>query len=178
MLQRWCRVLALIGFIAVLLHSTATMLKAGMDEAGLSLAIAKEDMSQMLEAAAQEKLRVFSEQTDKFKKNMDVVQYQIEQAGKNLHEKDRKWIAETTREKALAKYMKVVAAIASVKQALSEAKSPSSETSNLKSEWGEFCDAFDKLWDDYQKRGKQLAEAQKEAEERVKLFKEDCKKCF
>ena len=49
--------------------------------------------------------------------------------GKNLHEKERKWIAETTKEKALAKYMKVVAAIVSVKQALSEAKPPSSEAS-------------------------------------------------
>ena len=178
MLRIWCRTLAVIGLIAVLLHSTATMTEAGIDDAALSYAVAKEDMSRLLEAAAQEKARIFAEETDKFKKNMDVVQYQVEQAGKNLHEKERKWIAETTKEKALAKYMKVVAAIASVKQALSEAKPPSSEASNLKSEWGEFCDAFDKLWDAYQTRGKQLAEAQKEVEERVKLFKEDCKKCF
>lgn len=144
----------------------------------LSLASAKDEINQMLDAAAQEKLRVFSELNDKFKKDMDVVQYQIEQLGKNLQEKERKWIAETTREKALAKYMKVVAAIMQVKDTLSQGKSPSSETSNLKSEWGEFCDAFDKLQVDYEKRGKQLAEAQKEVEERVKLFKEDYKRCF
>ena len=35
---------------------------------------------------------------------------QLEQLGKNLHEKERKWLADTTREKAVAKYMKVVAA--------------------------------------------------------------------
>ena len=74
--------------------------------------------------------------------------------------------------------MKVVAAIMSVRQTISDGKSPSSEASTLKSEWGEFCDAFDKLWDDYQKRGKEIAEHQKEMDERVKLFKEDCKKCF
>lgn len=178
MLQTGCRALAVIGFIAVLLHSTATMTEASMDDAALNFASAKDEMSQMLDAAAQEKARVFAEHTDKFKKEMDVVQYQIEQLGKNLHEKERKWIEETTKEKALSKYMKVVAAIASVKQALSEAKTPSSEASTLKSEWGEFSDAFEKLWDAYQTRGKQLAEAQKEVEERVKLFKEDCKKCF
>lgn len=178
MLRIWGRALALIGFIAVLLHSTAPMTEASMDEAGLNFASAKDEMSQMLDAAAQEKARLFAEHTDKFKKGMDVVQYQIEQLGKNLHEKERTWIAETTREKALAKYMKVVAAIVQVKDALSQARSTSSETSNLKSEWGEFCDAFDKLWEDYQKRGKQLAEAQKEVEERVKLFKDECKKCF
>jgi hypothetical protein len=178
MRQVCCRALTVSGLIAVLLLFTPPVAEAVVDDAALSLALAKEDMSQMLEATAQEKLRLFSEQTDKFKKNMDVVQYQIEQAGKNLHEKERKWIAETTREKALANYMKVVAAIASVRQALSEGKAPSSEASNLKSEWGEFCDAFDKLWEDYQKRGKQLAEELKEMEERVKLFKEDCKKCF
>ena len=117
-------------------------------------------------------------QTDKFKKNMDVVQYQVEQAGKNLHEKERKWIAETTKEKALAKYMKVVAAIASVKQALSEAKSPSSEASNLKSEWGEFAMRSISYGTPTKHGGNNIAEAQKEVEERVKLFKEDCKKCF
>ena len=154
------------------------MPEASMDDAGVSFASAKDEMSQMLDAASQEKARPFAEHTDKFKKEMDVVQYQIEQLGKNLHEKERKWIAETTKEKALATYMKVVAAIAQVKQALADAKSPSSEVSNLKSLWSEFSEAFDKLWDDYLKRGKQLAEAQKEVDERVKLFKEDCKKCF
>lgn len=178
MLQRWCRVLASIGFIAILCHFTAAMTEASIDDAALSFASAKDEMSQMLDAAAQEKARPFGELTDKFKKDMDVVQYQVEQLGKNLHEKERKWIGETTKEKALATYMKVVAAIASVKQALADAKSPSSEVSNLKGLWSEFSDAFDKLWDDYQKRGKQLAEAQKEVDERVKLFKEDCKKCF
>jgi signal transduction histidine kinase len=178
MLRIWCRTLAVIGLIAVLLHSTATMAAASLYEAGLNYASAKDEMSQMLEAASQEKARVFAEYNDKFKKDMDVVQLQLEQLGKNLHEKERKWLADTTREKAVAKYMKVVAAIGQVKQALSEAKSPSSETSNLKSEWGEFCTAFDKLWEDYQTRGKQLAEAQKEVEERVKLFKEDCGKCL
>ena len=113
-----------------------------MDEAGLNYALAKEDMSQMLEAAAQEKLRLFVEQTDKFKKNMDVVQYQVEQAGKNLHEKERKWIAETTREKALAKYMKVVAAIGSVRQTLSDGKSPSSETKNPQERMGRILRCF------------------------------------
>ena len=177
MLQVWLRALVVIGFIVVLLHSTAPMSEAGMDEAALSYASAKDEMSQMLEAAAQEKARLFAEKNDKFKKEMDVVQYQIEQAGKNLHEKDRKWIEETTREKALAKYLKVVAAIAQVKDTLSQAKAPSSETSNLKSEWGEFCDAFEKLWEAYQNRGKQLAEHEKEMQERLKLFHDECKKC-
>src|SRR5262245_25938949 len=172
------RVLAFIGSIAVMLHSTAALTEASMDEAGVSFASAKDEMSQMLDAASQEKARPFAELTDKFKKDMDVVQYQIEQLGKNLHEKERKWISETTKEKALATYMKVVGAIAAVKQALADAKSPSSEVSTLKGYWSEFSDAFDKLWDAYQQRGKQLAEAQKEVEERVKLFKEDCKKCF
>jgi hypothetical protein len=124
MLQRWCRVLALIGFIAVLLHSTAPMTEANIDDAGLRLASAKDEMNQMLDAAAQEKLRVFSELNENFKTDMDVVQYQIEQLGKNLHEKERTWIAETTPEKALAKYMKVVAALMQVKDTLSQGKSP------------------------------------------------------
>jgi hypothetical protein len=175
MLQRWHRSLA---FCAILLQFIPTVTVASMDEAGLSFASAKDEMSQMLDAAGQEKARLFAEHTEQFKKNMDVVQYQIEQLGKNLHEKERKWISETTKEKALATYMKVVGAIAQVKQALADAKSPSSEASTLKGYWSEFSDAFDKLWDDYLKRGKQLAEAQKEVDERVKLFKEDCKKCF
>jgi len=178
MIKVWLKALAVSGFIAVLLHSTAPMTEAGMDEAVQYYQIAKGDMPNVLDAAAQEKPRLFGERVEQFKKNMDIVQAEIERAGKNLHEKERKWIAETTKEKASAKYMKVVAAIASVKQALSEAKSPSSETSNLKSEWGEFCDAFEKLWEDYQQRGKQLAEYSKEMEERVKLFREDCKKCL
>ena len=96
--------------MAVLLHSTATMAEASLDEAALNFASAKDEMSQMLDAAAQEKARVFAEYNDKFKKEMDVVQLQLEQLGKNLHEKERKWIADTTKEKAVAKYMKVVAA--------------------------------------------------------------------
>ena len=178
MLQRWCRVLASFGLSALLLHVAATMSEASIDDAGLSYASAKDEMSQMLDAASQEKARPFNEYTDKFKKDMDVVQYQIEQLGKNLNEKEKRWIGDTTKEKCLATYMKIVAAIMQVKQALSDAKSPSSEVSNLKSLWGEFSEAFDKLWEAYQQRGKQLAEAQKEVEERVKLFKEDCKKCF
>ena len=178
MLQRCYRVLASIGFIASLCHFTAPMTEASIDDAGLSYASAKDEMSQMLDAASQEKARVFLDYKDKFKKDMDVVQYQVEQLGKNLHEKERKWIGETTKEKVLATYMKIVAAIDQVRQALADSKSPSSEVSNLKGLWGEFSEAFDKLWDAYQQRGKQLAEAQKEVEERVKLFKEDCKKCF
>jgi hypothetical protein len=147
-----------------------------MDEAGLNFALAKDEMSKLLDAAAQEKLRVFNEQNDKFRKYGELVQYQVEQLGKNLHEKERRWIDETAKEKVLAKYSRIQADIATVRQQLSDGKP--ADISTLKSDWSEMSDAFDKLWDDYLKRGKQLAEAQKEVDERVKLFKEDCKKCF
>jgi len=154
------------------------MTEAGMDEAGVSFALAKDAMPAMLDAADKENKRLFYEASNNFKNHMDVVYQQIEQLGRNLHDKDRNWISETARDKAVASYGKINAAIMAIKGALDAPRAPSSEASNLKSEWGEFSSAFDKLWDDYMKRGKQLADAQKEVAERAKLFKQDCKKCI
>ena len=174
------RVLVLSIFVTVLFDAVLPIAEAQVDEAYKVYYYSnlKKFVPMLVDLAQAEKFREYKERRQNFNDDLDRLQRIIKNAGSGLHDKERKWLSETTRDKVVHSCDKVRVAAGSIEIVLGEAKSPSSEISNFKSEWQELSDAMEKLWDDYQKRAKALQEYSKEIEERVKAFQNECRGCF
>jgi hypothetical protein len=176
----WLRALAISGFVAVLLHLTATITEAQqIDQAyKVNYQNVKRLFPTLVGLAEAEKGRDFMTQSEEFKVNLDLIQNHLERAGGSLHDKERRWLEdETPKNKAIEKCTKLKLATGYVATTLSLLKVPSSEVSNFKSEFNELSVAMEKLWEESQKRGKQIGEYLKEMEERMKLFQAVCRGC-
>ena len=133
---------------------------------------AKTVFPMIVDAAAAGTVRKAYELMNDFKANVEIVQGKLERVGAGLHEQERSWLASTSKEKVVDNCRKLKTAAGEMQMALADlGKDPSSAISSFKSAWEELSTTFEQLWTEFRARAKEL-------EDRMKLFREECKECF
>jgi len=172
MRQKSLRMIAMLASAAVMLLGHVAPTYAQLDEVRkVNWETAKKLFPEIVEAAKDNPRKAF-ERMNEFKVNLDIIQDKVERAGASLHEQDRSWLASTSKEKVVDKCKKLKIEGGMLQVALSDfTKDSSSAISSFKSAWEEFSNPFEQLWREFQARAKEL-------DDRMKLFRAECKECF